>query len=413
MCANITIPLDLPEVDVVEVKSNREDDLTVVVRSTREGTHCHVCGQWIDKPWGHDREVTLRHLPVLGKRVFIVLSPPRFQCPTCPGRPTTTQQPPWHERRRRHTMAFEEHVLLALVNATVADVSLKEGIGYDAVLGIIDHWLRRDVDWTEHEDLDQLAMDEITLLKGHDDFITIASGRANGEVRLLGVLADRTKATVKKFLQSIPRAIRKRIRSVCTDLHDGFMEAAREVFPRKTRLVADRFHVAKLYRKGLDTLRKQELRRLKEALPGHEYAKLKGAMWAMRKKVGELDDEGLEVLRALFRHSPRLETAYYLSGLLTRIFDSPISKRSAKARIRHWAKLARDSGVGCFDTFLKTLGKRMEEITNYFIDRSSSGFVEGLNNKIKVIKRRCYGILNIRHLFQRIQLDLAGYALFS
>ena len=55
----------------------------------------------------------------------------------------------------------------------------------------------------------------------------------------------------------------------------------------------------------------------------------------------------------------------------------------------------------------------MDDITNYFLDRQTSGFVEGLNNKIKIIKRRGYGILNVKHLFQRILLDLAGYALFA
>jgi hypothetical protein len=52
------------------------------------------------------------------------------------------------------------------------------------------------------------------------------------------------------------------------------------------------------------------------------------------------------------------------------------------------------------------------EFRNYFINRQTSGFVEGLNNKIKVIKRRCYGIFNITHLFQRIYLDIEGYSLF-
>jgi transposase len=54
-----------------------------------------------------------------------------------------------------------------------------------------------------------------------------------------------------------------------------------------------------------------------------------------------------------------------------------------------------------------------EEITNNFIDRASSGFVEGLNNKLKVLKRRCYGIFNLKHLFKRIYLDLEGYHLFA
>ncbi|WP_295431155.1 transposase, partial [uncultured Thiodictyon sp.] len=62
---------------------------------------------------------------------------------------------------------------------------------------------------------------------------------------------------------------------------------------------------------------------------------------------------------------------------------------------------------------LKTLEGHMEEITNYFIDRQTSGFVEGLNNKIKVLKRRCYGITNHRRLFQRVSLDLHGYAMFA
>ena len=55
----------------------------------------------------------------------------------------------------------------------------------------------------------------------------------------------------------------------------------------------------------------------------------------------------------------------------------------------------------------------MDEITNYFLARETSGFVEGLNNKIKVVKRRCYGIFNIGHLFQRLFLDLEGYHLFA
>jgi transposase len=71
--------------------------------------------------------------------------------------------------------------------------------------------------------------------------------------------------------------------------------------------------------------------------------------------------------------------------------------------------LVQDRGLDCFNSFLVTLDKRLEEITNYFVARQNSGFVEGLNNKIKVIKRRCYGIFKAGHLFQRLFIDLAGY----
>ena len=73
----------------------------------------------------------------------------------------------------------------------------------------------------------------------------------------------------------------------------------------------------------------------------------------------------------------------------------------------------RASKLRCFDSFLTTLENWLDDIANYFIDRHTSGFVEGFNNKLKVIKRRCYGILNVTHLFQRIQLDLYGHSLFA
>ncbi|WP_374232667.1 MULTISPECIES: transposase [unclassified Thiocapsa] len=57
--------------------------------------------------------------------------------------------------------------------------------------------------------------------------------------------------------------------------------------------------------------------------------------------------------------------------------------------------------------------RHWEEITNYFIERRNSGFVEGLNNKIKVLKRRCYGLSNLRRLYQRVYLDLCGYRVFA
>ena len=69
--------------------------------------------------------------------------------------------------------------------------------------------------------------------------------------------------------------------------------------------------------------------------------------------------------------------------------------------------------VYCFDGFLTTVANWREEITNYFLQRQNSGFVEGLNNKLKVLKRRCYGLDSVKTLFQRLRLDLEGYRLFG
>jgi len=256
-------------------------------------------------------------------------------------------------------------------------------------------------------------VDEISLKKGHQDFVTIVTGRVGNETQILAVLKGRTKETVKKFLSSIPKRLRRKVQAVCSDMYDGFIHAVKAVFGKKVRLVVDRFHVAKLYRNGVETLRKQEMKRLKRELPSDAYKELKGAMWILRKREDDLTEDERKVRDKLFQYSPRLKEAYTFSNELTAIFDLDIDKRRGKLKLTGWIKRVKSQNLDCFNTFLTTLEKYKDEIGNYFVDRHNSGFVEGLNNKIKVIKRRCYGILNISHLFQRIYLDLSGYSLYG
>ena len=136
-------------------------------------------------------------------------------------------------------------------------------------------------------------------------------------------------------------------------------------------------------------------------------------MWAFRKKKADLVPKERKVLRKFFSLSPDLKRAYQFREQLTAIFELHITKLAAKRKFRAWIKRVQKSGLTCFDIFIKTLENWLEEISNYFINRDTSGFVEGFNNKIKVLKRRCYGIFNIQHLLQRIFLDLEGYRLFA
>jgi transposase len=181
----------------------------------------------------------------------------------------------------------------------------------------------------------------------------------------------------------------------------------------QAQIVADRFHVTKLYRAAVDALRKTELKALKGALTKEQYAGLKGVLWAWRKRSENLAPEEHALLDRLFEVSPLLRKAYNLREKLTRIFDKEQSKKSGRRAIRRWMAAVRKSGLDCFDQFLTTLENRMDLITNYFISRSSSGWVEGLNNKIKVLKRRSYGAKNLGNLFRRIWLDLRGYEAFA
>jgi len=131
-------------------------------------------------------------------------------------------------------------------------------------------------------------------------------------------------------------------------------------------------------------------------------------MWILRKSQADLNPEEKKRRKALFKHSQALKTGYQLSTQLTRIFNTQSSRSGGIRRLRNWMKAVQASSVSCFNTFLGTLEKWLTEIANYFVSRENSGFVEGLNNRIKVIKRRCYGIVDRNHLFQRISLDLGS-----
>jgi len=411
--AQVMVPLDIPDVRVIKTEINVRGELIITIESTKPGTSCRRCGRWIEKFHGHDDWVTLRHLPVFGRPSYLRYRPRRYQCLACEGQPTTTQRLDWQDEGSPHTFAYDEHLLLELVGATIEDVSIKQQIAYDAVLGALERRISAQVDWSAYSSLEVLGLDEIALKKGHRDFVTIVTARLNGErIILLGVLADREKGTLVAFLRSIPQRLSETIHTVCCDMYEGFSEAVREELPA-ARIVVDRFHVTRYYHQAADRLRQQELRRLKQELPPEEYQLLKGSMWAFRKPPADLRREERQVLRKLWKVAPQLKQAYDLRQQLTTIFEQPISKPTAKRKIQAWMRRVQKSGLKCFDEFLKTLEHWWEEITNYFIQRANSGFVEGLNNKLKVLKRRCYGIFNRDHLFQRIYLDLEGYRLFA
>jgi transposase len=405
--------LDIPDVQVLNVEQNERGECTITVESTLEGTRCRLCGRELKELHGVDEPIALRHLPILGRSVYLRLRPKRYRCPDCAGGPTTTQQLSWYSAKSPHTKAYEKYVLLQLVHATIEDISIKEELGGKAIEGIVERWISREVQWGEVKRVKILGLDEIALKKGHRDFVVIVTGKAtSGEVKILAVLPERKKQTVKQFLERMPRRVKRAIRTVCTDMYEGFILAVKEVLSQ-AQVVIDRYHVAKLYRAGADRLRTQEMRRLKQELPKEDYAKLKGAMWPFRKKAVDLEVEEQELLRRLFPYTPPLQQAYEYREQLTGIFDAPLSRDAALHQLTDWQRRVRASGLSCYDSFLLTLEKWKEEIANYFLARDNSGFVEGLNNKIKVLKRRCYGIFNLAHLFQRLFLDLEGYQRFA
>lgn len=404
----ISIPINLPNIEIISTTILDNGDIIVHVKSTETGTYCKHCGKYITKYHGLNKVVILNNLPAFGNSVYIKFQPVRFQCPDCDGNPTTTQKPSWYQSIGQCTTPYAKYIINLLVNSTIIDVARKEDIPYKKVVSIIKYSIPDKIDWSNIKEIKYLGIDEISLKKGHKSFVVIISTKINGKPVVLGVLKDRKKLTVKEFLLSIPNHLAKTIEDVCCDMYDGFINAAKEVFGLAVNIVIDRFHVAKNYRNAIDSVRKKEMKRLKLELSEDDYKKLKNVMWILRKKHNTLSDEEKVILSLLFKFSPLIKSAYNFQNKLTETFNKPISQKQAKRKIKQWISNVQKSGLTCFDTFIKTFRKLWNEIINYFINRLNSGFVEGLNNKIKVLKRRCYGIFNVENLFQRISIDLAG-----
>ena len=412
-----SLPLDLPNVDVSSVRLNKHGDYIITVESMQSGTICQHCGRKITKFHGHGRWIELRHLSILGCRVYIRLRPKQYECPHCDDR-ITTQTLDWYEIKSPHTKAYDHHLVLQLINSTVEDVSRKEDVGYDAVEGAIKRCIHTAVNWDEFDELRVIGIDEIALTKGRGNYVAIiTTQQADGHVAVLAVLPDHKKKTVRQFLETIPQRLWGTMETACTDMWEGYVNAVKEfaeAHPEVSiEVVVDRYHVAKNYRDCVDKVRKRECHRLKKELSKTEYEEIKGVMWTVRTNNEDLTSDERKKLNRLFEYSSELKLAYTFREELTAIFEMRLTREEAKKRLLKWVDKVRRSALTCFDKFLKTLDNWLDEIINYFANRLSSGFVEGLNNKVKTIKRRCYGILRVTTLFQRLYLDLEGYRRFA
>ncbi len=178
--AKITIALDLPKVTVLAVEVS-ERGYTLSVESTQQGTRCGRCGRKIQVFHGYNDWVEVRHLPILDRAVSIRYRPKRYECPYCEGGPTTTQTVSWHTPGSGMTKADEQYVLKALMHSTIEDVSVKDRLSYDRVLGVMERCVAAQVDWTAFKRLEVLGIDELAVKKGQRDYAVILSARfANG-----------------------------------------------------------------------------------------------------------------------------------------------------------------------------------------------------------------------------------------
>ena len=128
-------------------------------------------------------------------------------------------------------------------------------------------------------------------------------------------------------------------------------------------------------------------------------------MWEFRRRPADLTPEDKEKLEGLFRKLPQLRTLYELRVRFQRIFDTVLDRRKAhRALIELFLDML--DHFPALESFIRTFETWQEEILNYFDARQTSGTVEGINNKARVILKRAYGLKEVDSLWTRLVLDL-------
>ncbi|MCJ2542843.1 transposase [Thermostichus vulcanus] len=185
-----------------------------------------------------------------------------------------------------------------------------------------------------------------------------------------------------QFLESLwTEEERLNIEEVGIDMWAGFARLVKPVFP-KAHIVYDRFHVMQKAAKELDRLRRQS--RLTE----------KGSRRIILKNNEDLTAEEKAKLAIYLRQSQQLRQAYTLKERLRSIFESRITVKEGEVQIVAWLKDVRR----IYTDVVKTIQNHLQGICQYFANRVTSGIMEGINNRIKVIKRQGYGFTNITAL---------------
>jgi transposase len=413
--SKFSIELGLDDVKLKNVERDKNGDYHIYVSCTATSANCHKCGKTITKSHGQCKETIIEHRPIFEDRVFIHVKWPRFICTDCDDGPTTSFHPDWLNDTGTLTKVYEDFYLKMLINSTIKDVAIKFQTTEEILQGILNRKISTEVDWSKLKP-SRIGIDEIALRKGHSHYLTIISDISKGNrISVIAVLDGRTKEDVIPFLKTIPRQILLNLESICADMGAGFLASFKEVINDEyifnNIVTIDRFHIAKLIGTAVDNERKLIIRELKKEYSSNDIALniIKDSMWPLRHHFSDISIDQQKKLDSLFELSPYLEHCYELREELYLIFESDYSKENAKFQIHNWCQRAlncNNNKGSPFEAFVKTYNRYEENILNYFDTRSSSGPVEGLNNKIKMIKRRGFGFRNVLQFAQRLFLDI-------
>jgi len=395
----LTRLLDLPDMNVTRIEyDDRLDVLIVSLEHDLDLALCPTCGQLCPHPHQYQTRL-VRDLPVWGKICLLEFQARRFDCVSCQVPFTETLD--WLPTRSRLTGRYRQHLFEACRQTSLQAVSRKEGVGYKTLQRLYYDLAEQEVAASAPQEVRLLGIDEFAVLKGHDQFALALSDLERG--RILAVLPDRTKETLEAYLATWTPAQRAAVTEVAVDLWEPYAQAVRACLPN-ARVVADRFHVMKNLNDQVTSARRD----IQRTAPEAAKETLKGCRWLLVRNEADLSETEVSRLEAMFLVAPELASLHRLKEDFRLIFERGKDREAARVDLQEWIDRAQASGLGKLNKFVKTLRRRLEDILNYFPNGLSSGTVEGLNNKIKVIKRCAYGYRNFEHFCLRVRVECDG-----
>jgi transposase len=290
--------------------------------------------------------------------------------------------------KQRMTMSYIQYVLDLLLFGTILSVSHFLETGWDLVKDIHKNYLKKKYKKIPYKNLKYLSIDEFSIKKGHTYmtiFIDIETGR------IIYATEGRTKEDLLSFLQKLAsKAIN--LKAISMDMSVSYFSAISKALP-KVDIVFDHFHVSAVINKALDEIRKSEQKNNKNIIKGKRFLLL--------RNYSDLDPEERLNLDTLFNINEKLFKAHAFKEQFRMFWEQSNEQEAARFFLIWYAEVYK-SGIKPLIKAANTLLRYGNGLINYFKHRISNGKIEGINNKIKTMKRQAYGFRDMKYFKLRL-----------
>ena len=295
-----------------------------------------------------------------------------------------------------YTKRFAWYVGRRCRSSTVSDIACELNLDWHTVKELDKQYMTAQLERAGTPAPKAIGIDEISIRKGHTYRIVVSDLIRHRPIWFGG--ADRSEDSMRQFYDWLGEKKSKGIRLAVMDMWKPFRNVASERAPQAA-ILFDKFHIMKHLGDALDKVRKTEYARLQ----GKDRSYIKGQKYVLLSNHENLTLDGRRSLKTLLAANKRLNTAYLLKESFGQLWDYK-SEAWARRFFDNWKVSLKWQRLKPYEKFAAMIERHWDGIAAYCKpeNKVSLGFVEGLNNKIRVIQRRAYGLRDEEYLRLKI-----------